>query len=148
MRKMWDCRTVIVEIREAFKDRIPEDVRYYTVRVFRIFMGWLLQNCFEMWILFFLVFLLFFSFELLMACGNKLVSPKLREGQELNGFMIHKVFKSKVVYIRPSSVLPVPVSYLKIMWSCTFYLVWSIRFSWFGNGFNPLHFLKLRILFF
>ncbi|XP_028434087.1 uncharacterized protein LOC114555695 isoform X1 [Perca flavescens] len=28
MRKMWDCRTVVAEIREAFKDRIPEDVRY------------------------------------------------------------------------------------------------------------------------
>ncbi|XP_054608769.1 uncharacterized protein LOC129179453 [Dunckerocampus dactyliophorus] len=74
MRKMWDCRTVIAEIREAFKDRIPEDV----------------------------------SIDLLMACGNKLVSPKLREGQELNGFMIHKVFKSKAVYIRPSTNLPFP----------------------------------------
>ncbi|KAL7397237.1 hypothetical protein ABVT39_018960 [Epinephelus coioides] len=74
MRKMWDCRTVIAEIREAFKDRIPVDV----------------------------------SIELLMACGNKLVSPKLREGQELNAFMIHKVFKSKAVYIRPSSNLPFP----------------------------------------
>ncbi|KAF1389896.1 hypothetical protein PFLUV_G00052290 [Perca fluviatilis] len=74
MRKMWDCRTVVAEIREAFKDRIPEDV----------------------------------SIELLMPCGNKLVSPKLHEGQELNGFMIHKVFRSKAVYIRPSTSLPVP----------------------------------------
>ncbi|XP_054636388.1 uncharacterized protein LOC129183310 isoform X1 [Dunckerocampus dactyliophorus] len=74
MRKMWDCRTVIAEIREAFKDRIPEDV----------------------------------SIDLLMACGNKLVSPKLCEGQELNGFMVHKVFKSKAVYIRPSTNLPFP----------------------------------------
>lgn len=51
--------------------------------------------------------IMFFSFELLMPCGNKLVSPKLREGQELNGFMIHKVFQSKTMYIRPTSVLPV-----------------------------------------
>ncbi|XP_031150685.1 G2/M phase-specific E3 ubiquitin-protein ligase-like [Sander lucioperca] len=43
-----------------------------------------------------------------MPCGNKLVSPKLREGQELNGFMIHKVFRSKAVYIRQSTILPVP----------------------------------------
>ncbi|XP_041830511.1 uncharacterized protein LOC121632819 [Melanotaenia boesemani] len=28
---------------------------------------------------------------LLMSCGNKLVSPKLHEGPELNGFMIHKL---------------------------------------------------------
>ncbi|CAK6967238.1 uncharacterized protein LOC120559387 isoform X2 [Scomber scombrus] len=46
------------------------------------------------------------SVELLMACGTKLVSPKLREGQELNGFMIHKVFKSKALYIRPGRDLP------------------------------------------
>ncbi|XP_034000069.1 uncharacterized protein LOC117493554 isoform X1 [Trematomus bernacchii] len=71
MKKIWDCRTVIAELREAFKDNIPEGV----------------------------------SIELLMPCGNKLVSPKLREGQELNGFLIHKVFKSKAVYIRPSSML-------------------------------------------
>ncbi|KAJ4945973.1 hypothetical protein JOQ06_023651 [Pogonophryne albipinna] len=71
MKKIWDCRTVIAELREAFKDNIPEGV----------------------------------SIELLMPCGNKRVSPKLREGQELNGFLIHKVFKSKAVYIRPSSML-------------------------------------------
>lgn len=29
MRKSWDCRTVIVEIKEAFKDRIPQNVRYF-----------------------------------------------------------------------------------------------------------------------
>lgn len=29
MRKSWDCRTFIVEIKEAFKDRIPQDVRYF-----------------------------------------------------------------------------------------------------------------------
>ena len=56
-----------------------------------------------------------------MSCGNKLVLPKLREGQELNGFMIHKIFKSTAVYIRPSSILPVPVSFLKIRSSSTFY---------------------------
>ncbi|XP_033987995.1 uncharacterized protein LOC117483755 [Trematomus bernacchii] len=76
MKKIWDCRTVIAELREAFKDNIPEGV----------------------------------SIELLMPCGNKLVSPKLREGQELNGFLIHKVFKSKAVYIRPSSMLQNTVS--------------------------------------
>ncbi|MED6269220.1 hypothetical protein CHARACLAT_030995, partial [Characodon lateralis] len=72
MKKSWDCRTVISEIKEAFKDKIPDD----------------------------------FSIERLMPCGNKLVSLTLRQGQELNGFMIHKIFKSKSVYIRPSTNLP------------------------------------------
>lgn len=48
-----------------------------------------------------------------MPCGNKLVLPKLREGQEMNGFMIHKVFRSKSMYIRPTRSLPVQVSHLK-----------------------------------
>ena len=31
-----------------------------------------------------------------MACGNKLVSPKLQGGQELNAMLIHKVFITNV----------------------------------------------------
>ncbi|XP_069380670.1 uncharacterized protein [Paralichthys olivaceus] len=45
------------------------------------------------------------STELLMACGNKLVAPKLHSGQELSGLMLHKIFKSKAVYVRPSDDL-------------------------------------------
>ncbi|XP_062418993.1 uncharacterized protein LOC134131245 [Pungitius pungitius] len=45
------------------------------------------------------------SLQFLMACGNKLVSPKLQEGQELNGMLIHKVFKTKGLYVRPSRIL-------------------------------------------
>ncbi|XP_056263456.1 uncharacterized protein LOC130188915 isoform X2 [Pseudoliparis swirei] len=40
-----------------------------------------------------------------MACGNKLVSPKLQEGQELNGMLIHKIFKTKGLYVRPSRTI-------------------------------------------
>lgn len=40
-----------------------------------------------------------------MACGNKLVSPKLQVGQELNGMLILKVFKTKALYVRPSRTL-------------------------------------------
>ncbi|XP_016354622.1 uncharacterized protein LOC107698179 [Sinocyclocheilus anshuiensis] len=42
------------------------------------------------------------SIEFLMACGHKLISPKLRAGQELDASLIHKVYKSKALYIRPS----------------------------------------------
>ncbi|XP_041833621.1 uncharacterized protein LOC121634773 [Melanotaenia boesemani] len=42
------------------------------------------------------------SIEFLMACGNRLISPKLRAGQELDANLIHKVYKSKALYIRPS----------------------------------------------
>ncbi|XP_061584191.1 G2/M phase-specific E3 ubiquitin-protein ligase-like [Cololabis saira] len=42
------------------------------------------------------------SLEFLMACGNRLISPKLRAGQELDANLIHKVYKSKALYIRPS----------------------------------------------
>ncbi|CAL8270225.1 unnamed protein product [Gadus morhua 'NCC'] len=42
------------------------------------------------------------SIQLLMACGNKLVSPMILEGQELNGMLIHKVYRTKVLYVRPS----------------------------------------------
>ncbi len=52
MRKSWDCRTVIAEIREAFKDKIPEDVRYYVVAILRhcTFCSWvdLIQTIFEL----------------------------------------------------------------------------------------------------
>ncbi|XP_063755391.1 uncharacterized protein LOC134874991 [Eleginops maclovinus] len=45
------------------------------------------------------------SLQLVMSCGNKLVSPKIQEGQELNGMLIHKVFKTKALYVRPSRTL-------------------------------------------
>ncbi|MEQ2250348.1 hypothetical protein ILYODFUR_039091 [Ilyodon furcidens] len=40
-----------------------------------------------------------------MGCGNKLISPKLQEGQQLNGQLIQKVFRSKALYVRPSQTL-------------------------------------------
>lgn len=40
-----------------------------------------------------------------MGCGSKLVAPKLQEGQELNGVLLHKVFKTKALYVRPSKTL-------------------------------------------
>ncbi|XP_056437117.1 uncharacterized protein LOC130374401 isoform X2 [Gadus chalcogrammus] len=42
------------------------------------------------------------SIQLLMACGNKLVAPKIQEGQELNGMLIHKAYRTKALYVRPS----------------------------------------------
>ncbi|KAL1268433.1 hypothetical protein QQF64_033796 [Cirrhinus molitorella] len=45
--------------------------------------------------------------EFMMPCGNKLVSPKVCEGQELSGALIHKVFKSKTLYLRPSKEIEV-----------------------------------------
>ncbi|XP_027132288.1 G2/M phase-specific E3 ubiquitin-protein ligase [Larimichthys crocea] len=45
------------------------------------------------------------SLEFLMACGNKLVCPKLQKGQELNGVLIHKVYKTKALYVKPSRML-------------------------------------------
>ncbi|KAI4785538.1 hypothetical protein KUCAC02_035872, partial [Chaenocephalus aceratus] len=42
------------------------------------------------------------SLQFLMACGNKLVTPKHKEGQEFDGHMIHKVFRSKALYVKPS----------------------------------------------
>ncbi|XP_076735626.1 uncharacterized protein LOC106674779 isoform X2 [Maylandia zebra] len=42
------------------------------------------------------------SLEFLMACGNRLIAPKLRAGQELDANLIHKIYKSKALYIRPS----------------------------------------------
>ncbi|XP_059201469.1 uncharacterized protein LOC131981267 isoform X1 [Centropristis striata] len=45
------------------------------------------------------------SLQLLMACGNKLVCPKLQKGQELNGILIHKVYKTKALYVKPSRML-------------------------------------------
>ncbi len=40
-----------------------------------------------------------------MGCGNKLITPKLSEGQELDGSLILKVFKLKALYVRPSGPL-------------------------------------------
>ncbi|CAL8313028.1 unnamed protein product [Arctogadus glacialis] len=40
-----------------------------------------------------------------MACGNKLVAPKLHSGQELGGLMLHKIYKAKALYVRPSNDL-------------------------------------------
>nr|XP_055036518.1 uncharacterized protein LOC129423994 [Misgurnus anguillicaudatus] len=45
------------------------------------------------------------SIEFLMACGHKLISPKLRAGQELDASLIHKIYKSKALYIRPSKAI-------------------------------------------
>ncbi|XP_028259851.1 uncharacterized protein LOC114434702 [Parambassis ranga] len=45
------------------------------------------------------------SLQFLMACGNKLVCPKLQKGQELNGILIHKVYKTKALYVKPSRML-------------------------------------------
>ncbi|KAI4810862.1 hypothetical protein KUCAC02_013790 [Chaenocephalus aceratus] len=35
------------------------------------------------------------SLQLVMSCGNKLVTPNIQEGQELSGMLIHKIFKTK-----------------------------------------------------
>ncbi|KAG5275373.1 hypothetical protein AALO_G00119510 [Alosa alosa] len=72
MHKSWDSRTVTMEVKQAFKEKIAMDS----------------------------------SIKLLMACGSKLVAPKLHSGQELSGLIIHKILKSKAVYVRPSSDLP------------------------------------------
>ncbi|XP_038158564.1 G2/M phase-specific E3 ubiquitin-protein ligase-like isoform X2 [Cyprinodon tularosa] len=40
-----------------------------------------------------------------MGCGNKLISPKLQDGQQLNGQLIQKVFRSKALYVKPSQTL-------------------------------------------
>nr|XP_046254833.1 uncharacterized protein LOC124064426 [Scatophagus argus] len=53
------------------------------------------------------------SLQFLMACGNKLVSPKLQKGQELNGILIHKVYKTKALYVKPSRMLLSGVCSLK-----------------------------------
>ncbi|XP_073672232.1 uncharacterized protein [Paramisgurnus dabryanus] len=45
------------------------------------------------------------SLEILMGCGNKLITPKLSEGQTLDGSLILKVFKLKASYVRPSRPL-------------------------------------------
>ncbi|CAI5682048.1 unnamed protein product [Oreochromis niloticus] len=45
------------------------------------------------------------NLEFLMACGNRLIAPKLRAGQELDANLIHKIYKSKALYIRPSKTI-------------------------------------------
>ncbi|RVE73096.1 hypothetical protein OJAV_G00046220 [Oryzias javanicus] len=37
-----------------------------------------------------------------MACGSRLVTPKLEAGQDLDAILIHKIYKSKALYVRPS----------------------------------------------
>ncbi|KAM4528196.1 G2/M phase-specific E3 ubiquitin-protein ligase [Odontesthes bonariensis] len=69
--KTWDHGAVLRQIRDAFKEKIPDDV----------------------------------SCELLMACGNKLIAPVLRDGQQLDANMIQKVLKFKALYVRPSRPL-------------------------------------------
>ncbi|KAJ8009048.1 hypothetical protein DPEC_G00084790 [Dallia pectoralis] len=95
MYKSWDSRTVIMEMKEAFKEKIPMDSRI----------------------------------ELLMACGTKLVAPKLHSGQELSGLIIHKIFKSKAIYVRPSNDLPCKVSIILpqnyLCQSCEFSYSWK-----------------------
>ena len=39
--------------------------------------------------------------EILMGCGNKLVAPSMASGQTLTGYMIHKIFGTKAMYLRP-----------------------------------------------
>ncbi|XP_053192741.1 uncharacterized protein LOC128376917 [Scomber japonicus] len=45
------------------------------------------------------------SLQLLMACGSKLVCPKLQKGQDLSAILIQKVYKTKVLYVKPSRTL-------------------------------------------
>ncbi|XP_053190794.1 uncharacterized protein LOC128374565 [Scomber japonicus] len=45
------------------------------------------------------------SLEMLMPCGNKLVTPKLSRGQQLDASMVHKIFRRAPLYIRPSVAL-------------------------------------------
>ncbi|KAG1954942.1 G2/M phase-specific E3 ubiquitin-protein ligase-like [Pimephales promelas] len=45
------------------------------------------------------------SLEILMGCGNKLITPKLSDGQQLTGSLILKVFRLKALYVRPSRAL-------------------------------------------
>lgn len=36
-----------------------------------------------------------------MGCGNKLVTPAMASGQTLSGYMVHKVFGTKAMYLKP-----------------------------------------------
>ncbi|XP_013855982.1 uncharacterized protein LOC106511791 [Austrofundulus limnaeus] len=45
------------------------------------------------------------SLQIVMGCGNKLIAPKLQDGQQLNGQLIQRVFRSKALYVRPSQTL-------------------------------------------
>ncbi|MGH0167204.1 UNVERIFIED_CONTAM: hypothetical protein FKN15_052036 [Acipenser sinensis] len=44
-------------------------------------------------------------FEILMGLHNKVVKPNLVAGQTLSGFLIHKVFAAKALYLRPNKML-------------------------------------------
>ena len=41
------------------------------------------------------------DFEILMPIHTTLVKPSLTPGQDLNGVMVHRVFKEKPIYVRP-----------------------------------------------
>ena len=41
------------------------------------------------------------DFEILMPVHTTLVKPTLAPGQDLNGVMVHRVFKEKPIYLRP-----------------------------------------------
>ena len=44
--------------------------------------------------------------EILMSVRNKLVKPNLAPGQQgINGIILHRIFKNKPVYVRPSQQL-------------------------------------------
>lgn len=45
------------------------------------------------------------QFEILMGLHNKVVKPNLVAGQTLSGFLIHKVFAAKALYLRPNKML-------------------------------------------
>ncbi|XP_078139955.1 G2/M phase-specific E3 ubiquitin-protein ligase [Centroberyx gerrardi] len=45
------------------------------------------------------------SLEMLMPCGNKLVTPTLGKGQQLDASMVHKIFRRATLYLRPSVAL-------------------------------------------
>ena len=49
-----------------------------------------------------------------MACGNKLIAPMLRDGQQLDASLIHKILKLKALYVRPSRQLEVCIKVLSV----------------------------------
>lgn len=49
----------------------------------------------------------FFQSGVLLPCGNKLVTPTLSSGQQLDASVVHKIFKRAPLYIRPSVALEV-----------------------------------------
>ena len=43
--------------------------------------------------------------QLRTSVNSKLVKPSIAPGQSLNGFLLHRIFKNKTVYVRPSATL-------------------------------------------